>query len=164
MIKTIYQSSVWSSTICRFYILRSKKNFEIRSSKSLHRISVLHTNLQPQHVQNHKIRPTSYLSTKKSINSDQNCRKTARILILANLHKYLMENIGNTYLFENAFCTFSNHKSEYICKHLRMQSNSLLYNKNYLKKCKLNWKFRKNCTHFARNSFAQLYSTQNLQS
>ena len=32
--------------------------------KSLHRISILDTNLQPQHVQNHKIKPTIYLSTK----------------------------------------------------------------------------------------------------
>ena len=32
--------------------------------KSLHRVSILHTNLQPQHVQHHKIKPTRYLSTK----------------------------------------------------------------------------------------------------
>ena len=72
---------------------------------------------------------------KKLINSDQNCRKTAKFLILSNLPyaKYW----DHPPSFENTFCTFLKYESVRMCKRLKIHNNLRLHHKTTLKSA--NW-------------------------
>ena len=131
--------------------------------KSLHRISILHTNLQPQHVQNHKIKPTIYLSTKSWLIPIKTVVKQQNFWYY---QIYLMQNIGITHLLlkihfahsliMNLSAYANTSKCTTICCYI---TKTTLKSANWIENSAKIF-----CTHFACTSFATLYSKQNPQS